>query len=49
MGVATSAAVITTNADIPSDSELGDSMLFVVANGIPSQPFAVTVEPIVIF
>jgi hypothetical protein len=44
MGVATGAAVITTNVDIPADIELGDSMLYVVANGIPSQPFAVTVS-----
>ena len=49
MGVATGSAVITTNADIPSDLDSGDSMLSVVANGIPSQPFAVTVEPIIIF
>jgi hypothetical protein len=43
MGVATGAAVVTTNVDIPGDIDLGDAMLFVVANGIPSQPFAVTV------
>lgn len=43
MGVATSSAVITTNVDIPIGIDLGDSMLFVVANGIPSQPFPVTV------
>jgi hypothetical protein len=48
MGVATGAAVITTNVDIPNDIESGDSMLFVVANGIPSQPFAVTVQEIII-
>jgi hypothetical protein len=39
MGVATGAAVITTNVAIPSDIELGNSSLYVVANGIPSQPF----------
>jgi hypothetical protein len=44
MGVATGSAVITTNVDIPADIELGDSMLYVVANGIPSQPFPVTVS-----
>jgi hypothetical protein len=43
MGVATGAAVVTTNVDIPGDIDLGDAMLYVVANGIPSQPFAVTV------
>jgi hypothetical protein len=42
MGVATGAAVITTNVDIPVGIDLGDSMLFVVANGIPSQPLPVT-------
>jgi hypothetical protein len=47
MGVATGAAVITTNVDIPSDIDTGDSVLFVVANGIPSQPFAVSVQPII--
>lgn len=49
MGVATGSAVITTNIDIPGDIDAGDSMLFVVANGIPSQPFPVTVQPIIIF
>ena len=48
MGVATGLAVITTNVDIPSDIDTGDSMLFVVANGIPSQPFAVSVQPNII-
>lgn len=43
MGVATGAAVITTNADIPADIDLGDSQLFVIANGIPSKPFDVTI------
>jgi hypothetical protein len=45
MGVATGTAVITTNVDIPNDIDLGDASLFVVANGIPSLPFAVTVSP----
>ena len=48
MGVATGAAVITTNVDIPSDIDSGDSALFVVVNGIPSQPFAVSVQPLII-
>jgi hypothetical protein len=43
MGVATGAAIITTQVEIPSDLELGDSELFVVANGIPSEAFAITV------
>jgi Kelch motif len=44
MGVAMGAAIVTTNVDIPNDLDLGSSSLFVVANGIPSQPFAVTVS-----
>ena len=43
MGVATGSTVITTNAHIPSDIEMGQSQLFVVANGIPSVPFDVAV------
>jgi Kelch motif len=49
MGVATGSAVITTNVDIPGDIDAGDSMLYVVANGIPSQGFPVTVQPVIIF
>jgi len=48
MGVATGAAVITTNVVIPVDIELGDSSVFVVANGIPSQPFDVSIWPILV-
>lgn len=43
MGVATGSAVITTNVDIPYDIETGASQLYVVANGIPSEPFPVDV------
>jgi hypothetical protein len=49
MGVATGAAVITTNVEIPYDIDTGDSILYVVANGIPSEPFAVSVEPTIIY
>ncbi|HVA02077.1 MAG TPA: hypothetical protein VMV34_10510 [Terriglobia bacterium] len=45
MGVATGAAVITTNVAIPADIEHGASSLVVVANGIPSQPVNVTISP----
>jgi len=38
MGVATGAAVITTNVDIPNDIESVDAMLFVVANAPIVQP-----------
>ncbi len=44
MGVATGALVVTTNAAIPSDVAPGNYNLEVVANGIASQPFAVTVS-----
>jgi hypothetical protein len=47
MGVATGTAVITTNVAIRDDIENGDSSLFVVANGIPSQPFDVAIWPII--
>jgi hypothetical protein len=44
MGVSTGALVVTTNAVIPSDLASGNYNLEVVANGIASQPFAVTVQ-----
>jgi uncharacterized RmlC-like cupin family protein len=44
MGVATGAAIITTQVRLPTDLELGPSELFVVANGIPSQPAEVVVR-----
>jgi len=44
--VATGSAVITTNVEIPSDIDNGESQLFVVANGIPSVPFDVAIWPI---
>jgi hypothetical protein len=44
MGVATGGAVVTTNVLIPTSIETGDSSLFVVANGIASLPFDVTVN-----
>jgi hypothetical protein len=43
MGVATGANVITTNVSVPADVETGGSDVFVVANGIESLPFKVTV------
>ena len=43
MGVATGTQVITTNVAVPDDLELGDSDVFVVANGIESLPFAANV------
>ena len=46
MGVATGNAVITTNVEIPSDIDNGDSQLFVVVNAIPSAPFDVAIWPI---
>lgn len=44
MGVATGAAAIVTSVKVPADLESGDAELFVVANGIPSNPFDVTVS-----
>jgi len=43
MGVATGAEVITTNVAIPSDLSSGSYAVEIVANGIASQPFNVTV------
>lgn len=43
MGVATGSTSVSTNFDVPSGTETGASQLFVVANGIPSAAFAVTV------
>jgi Kelch motif protein len=47
MGVATGAAVVTTNAYVPFEIEDGPSQLYVVANGIPSEPYPVAVEIII--
>ncbi len=44
MGVATGNTTVSTNFDVPSGMETGASALEVVANGIPSQPVAVTVN-----
>jgi hypothetical protein len=48
MGVTTGSTVITTNVQLPVDLETGDSTLFVVANGIPSLPFDLTVSVILV-
>ncbi|MGB2627300.1 MAG: kelch repeat-containing protein [Candidatus Acidiferrum sp.] len=44
MGVATGTVVVTTNVAIPIGIEGGASSLFVVANGIASEPFDVMVS-----
>ena len=44
MGVATGATVVTTNVAIPGNLASGQYTLEVVANGIPSLPFNVTVS-----
>src|SRR5579863_7132550 len=44
MGVATGKATVSTNFDVPADTETGASLLVVVANGIPSKAVSVTVE-----
>ena len=43
MGVATGSAIVSTWFEVPTDTETGDSMLEVVANGIPSLAVNVTV------
>lgn len=44
MGVATGSKLVSTNFDVPAKMETGAGALVVVANGIPSQPVAVTVK-----
>ena len=44
MGVATGAAIVSTNFDVPAVAETGTSSLEVVANGIPSAAVTVTVN-----
>jgi hypothetical protein len=44
MAIATGAKTVSTNFDVPAGIETGDSMLVVVANGIPSKAVAVTVQ-----
>lgn len=44
MGVATGAKIVSTNFDVPSTMDTGDSSLVVVANGIPSVPVSITVN-----
>ena len=44
MAVATGTATVSTNFDVPSDSELGAANLVVVTNGIPSAPVAISIS-----
>jgi hypothetical protein len=44
MGVATGSTTVSTNFDVPASMETGSSTLVVIANGIPSAPFSVTVQ-----
>ena len=44
MGVATGALPVSTHFDVPAQAEAGASTLVVIANGIASQPVAVTVS-----
>lgn len=44
MGVATGSTTVSTHVDVPASMETGASTLQVVANGIGSTPFAVTVN-----
>jgi uncharacterized repeat protein (TIGR01451 family) len=45
MGVATGITPVSTHFDVPMSIESGPSTLVVVANGIPSSPVTVIVEP----
>ncbi len=45
MAVATGPAIVSTWVHMPTNIETGDSMLEVVANGIPSLPVNVTIVP----
>jgi hypothetical protein len=44
MGVATGNTTVSTKFDVPSNTETGASQLFVIANGIRSNPASVTVQ-----
>jgi hypothetical protein len=44
MGVATGSAIVSTNFDVAAVTETGPSTLVVVANGISSAPFSITVQ-----
>ncbi len=44
MAVATGAATVSTEFDVPSTIETGSSTLVVVANGIPSNPVSINVQ-----
>ena len=44
MAVATGSEPASTHFDVPAQIETGRSRLYVVANGIPSAPVAVTVR-----
>lgn len=44
MGVATGNAIVSTRFDVPANIETGASDLYVVANGIPSNPVAVVIS-----
>ena len=45
MGVATGSTAVSTEFDVPSGIPTGASQLVVVANGIPSNPVEVTIDP----
>ena len=44
MAVATGNETVSTKFDVPSNAETGASKLFVIANGIRSNPVNVTVQ-----
>jgi hypothetical protein len=44
MAVATGNEPVSTHFDVPANMETGPGQLYVIANGIPSAPVAVTVN-----
>ena len=44
MGIATGNKKVSTQFDVPSGAEPGESQIFVIANGIPSSPFWIKVK-----
>jgi hypothetical protein len=46
LGITSSAAIVQTQVTVPRNVSLGSAELYVIANGIPSDPFPVVISPI---
>jgi hypothetical protein len=44
MGIATGSTTVSTTFDVPAAAEAGPSVIFVVANGIPSKGVRVNLK-----